>query len=797
MNNQSEIDKLLGILKKTGNAVHLKKMDMTWDLNNQLVNSIEMLNILLTKTSCLPLVPDFRDQRVKTTLNINDTQAETIQGFNKQLLYISGVVHKYIIENYVVLSVSKKMMDDTIDQLPQSDMSYLLNFLKNYENNNKMGGEQKGGQLPVGFLKSFLFIFILLLISSTSQMEENNLEIIDNEMYSKGLKLYSPEEFTNKILQLPVVSSGPINMNNMLVKYDDKVKQELETTYGQFVAIFRQMDNSTVKLQNFIKEFNTQSRNFSQGVERNCLDLMKKCKEKNVFKEWKNVDTLDETKEKINELNKKVEEQNEQNEGMVGKAFGATIGLVTLPFTGDYMTPVSYITGLGDDIYEKFKNTNDINKEKRKILSEQKSTAEEMKLSQFDQIEFEQKIYQFSKVYCSLGYNLQIVANDTSISIQGDNVPYLFMINLITTLDKNLNNQIDQLSITQNDENQKILQALVSLRERLSVLKSITESLDSVINITSKMKLLKLERYANEESLNDFESFFNNQLLELQKMLNDLNKQFPLRAQKLEEEAKIAEQKAELNALEADIEDFKANSSAILRQRSAERSARENTDWFKSIKTVAESWTDIGFDLSSFVGEKVGEVPLALIREVLKFLNKVLYELLINPSGIVIMFVGLFTITFMLGGIMGTIRIFKKGGQLCVTLMYGGICFVYKLVKTPFGYLWKLQGTLYIDNNNNNNNNISNNNNNNNNIPQITYDPNNMTDDQLASSAVNILGNLNNPNTKYGGRKRKTHKIKKNKTKIQKNKTKIQKNKTKIQKNKTKKNRKTKKYRYM
>lgn len=536
MNNQSEVDNILGILKKTGTATHLKEMDITWDLNNQLVNSIEMLNILLTKTSCLPLVPDFTDPNIMKTLNMNLQQAQTIQGFNKELLYISGIVQKYIIENYVILSVSKKMMDDTIDQLPQTDMSYLINFLNNYENQQLFGGGSESG-----FLKNLLFIFILLLISSNSEIEttidSKNLAIIDDtkNMYSKGLIMYSPEDFTDKLLQQPVVSSGPVNINNMLVKYDAKVQKELETTYGQFVSLFRKMDNSTAKLQNFLNDFNIQSRNFSQGVERNCLELMTKCKEKNVFKEWTNIDTLDETEQKINDLDKKLQEE---NEGMVGKAFGAAVGFAAFPFTGDYMTPVAYITGLGDDVYEMFKNSNNIIREKKKqILSEQETSADKMKLSPIEQIAFEHKIYQFSKVYCSLGYNLQIVANDTSISIQGDSVPYLFMINLIVTLDKNLDLQITQLTtLKPSEENHTTIQALISLKQRLYVLKAITESLDTIINITSKIQLVKLNKYADGASLNELEQYFNDQLAELRNMLNDLNKQFPLRAKKLEEE---------------------------------------------------------------------------------------------------------------------------------------------------------------------------------------------------------------------------------------------------------------------
>jgi hypothetical protein len=57
-------------------------------------------------------------------------------------------------------------------------------------------------------------------------------------------------------------------------------------------------------------------------------------------------------------------------------------------------------------------------------------------------------------------------------------------------------------------------------------------------------------------------------------------------------------------------------------------------------------------------------------------------------------------IQFAFGGVIGTIKIFKKGGEWFLAIIWGGIVFVYKLIKTPFGYIYKQIATIYVPNQN-------------------------------------------------------------------------------------------------
>jgi hypothetical protein len=61
---------------------------------------------------------------------------------------------------------------------------------------------------------------------------------------------------------------------------------------------------------------------------------------------------------------------------------------------------------------------------------------------------------------------------------------------------------------------------------------------------------------------------------------------------------------------------------------------------------------------------------------------------------------GLIVSTFWLGSAIGNIRIFKKTGEIFVTITYGSIMFVYKLIKTPFGLIYRKQDVIVLPINN-------------------------------------------------------------------------------------------------
>ena len=100
------------------------------------------------------------------------------------------------------------------------------------------------------------------------------------------------------------------------------------------------------------------------------------------------------------------------------------------------------------------------------------------------------------------------------------------------------------------------------------------------------------------------------------------------------------------------------------------------------------------------IADLAGEPVKVLFNSLLEFVTNILKQLILSPAGLVAILGGLLYIQFAFGGVIGTIKIFKKGGELFLAIIWGGIVFVYKLIKTPFGYIYKQIATIYVPNQN-------------------------------------------------------------------------------------------------
>jgi hypothetical protein len=762
--SMSDVDNVLEQLKKTQTAIHVENIDITWDINNQFVISLEMLEILLTKTSCLPLVPDFTAPDLVEKLGINNEQATIIQNLNSELIYIHGLLQKLILCEYVTSSIAKEMIDNTISSLPQTDISNLLEFIKNY-NDSKLDGIQTGGQAET-LVKFFIFLLFFTCISSTSDI---NFDLVDpmRKTYSTGIVNYSPDQFTDELFLKPRITSGPVKVSGIIAEYDKEVDKEVRSLYGkisQFLQLSQPARGLEV-LQEIATEFNKRSDNFSEQATKGCLELMVKCNDNKVFSQWTDIDSIDETQKKIQKLNEEVAEQvnniqTEMTQDVTALAMSTAAATVLDPTTS-LISVASYVSSLGVDLYRYLSVTNSLAEEKKKILEEQKTVIQQAEqtgpISILEKTDFESKIYEFSRAYCSLGYNLKVVVENDTIKVDGDKVPYISMINLITTLDGNLQLQITNLAASakkDEKETRLTIAALMSLQQRLSILKKITESISYFVNRSAKISLMTTNDYPDANSIEQVKTFFNQQITDLNALLTRLNATFPIREQKIEEniklledEKKLVEKAIDIKLLQEDIKDIKQNETAIITQRKTDRFIREGETVFNAAGTILQSWSDMGLNMTQGISDNLtkytlaftelaGAGPMALLDGILKFLNKVLFKLLVNPSFYAILMCGLLVLEFTIGGIKGKIRIFANATkQIFITIVTGPLVFVYKLIKTPFGYIWKQTATLKIDE-----------------APRILS--------QSEEEAIQGLLAL----SKKGGKTRKTHKKRKNRT---------------------------------
>jgi hypothetical protein len=735
MDNMDNMDnnfkKFVDSLKGNSTSTHLD-LDATWDIPNLLLNSNELLLIVLTKTTMIPFIEDYT--KINNDLDLTEEQASSIQESNEMLLTLHNLIQKYCIQQFVLGSIMKREMDNIILSCPEIEDVQSIDDLMNYIANFKEIQSQNGGlNITTSFLtligKLILFTFLITSLTKSEsdfitfkKISDNKNQLVLNgnnliQTFNPEIVDVSLEDFSQSLQEKSYIKTKrPTSVNNMMVKYDKDIEKQKTQVVNQFLSFFSTPQSGIELLNDIIDKFNSDSTVFSQGAEGICLELMDKANEKGVFSNFMDFDTQAETEQKIEDAEMAVKKQNsEAKEQTINNALAPVVASVaTFAFTGDYAEALNqaapYIASLGSSLYDSLINTKNIEEQKKEIIAKSQPTSTALTPSQ--KIELENKIYHFSKVYCSYGYNLQLQLdeNGSNIDVIGDKIEYNWILNVITLLENNIDFKIKKASIIV--DNTFELNALVSLKQRVQVLKAITNKLYHIVNFSMQAQISKLNNAPTAESLKNMELYFNNQLKDLLDMLESAKKEFPKREQELKQETILFESEKKLNEMDDALKLQKTEADIASQQRENERNQlisemkaqNVSASWIAT-KTIFQSYIDLAANATLFTGESAGDlvealgkaglkVPLGAVNSILDFINNVLWSLVTNPSGWLLLGSGLIVLTFWLGGIIGVIRIFKKSGEIFVTIIYGSIMFVYKLIKTPFGWIYRRQDVI-------------------------------------------------------------------------------------------------------
>jgi hypothetical protein len=784
-------------LTGNSNTTHLD-LDVTWDIPNLLLNSNELLLIMLTKLSIIPFIDDFT--KINSELGLSSEQAESIQESNVILLQLQKAVKQYCIQQFVLGSIMKSEMDKVILTAPEiQDVKSIDDLITYMENFN---GAQSGGSPDISLnMIAILIILTILSLPSFANIDigkdSSGMQLVLNknnliQPYNSQMVSISLEDFSQTISESPLIKSrSQTSVNKMVVKYDQKYESSKNQLITIFLSKFTTPQTGIQLLQSIIDKFNTESLGFSQGVENSCWDLMDKANDNSVFSHYMSFDSIDETIQKIEDIEESVKAHNSNiQEQFVGSSVGTVVSAVgTAIMTNDPIAALTaaapYIASLGSSLFDSLTNTKKITEETKKVLEVEKTNnAISTQLTTQQKIDLENNIYHFSKIYCSNGYNLQLDLQGTSIQVIGDKIDYNLLLNIIALLENNLDLKITNASL-EKDVNKVTINMLISLQQRLQVLKAITHKLYGIVNFSLQTHISRIERAATPDSLETLEIYFDKQITELKNMLTSLNKEFPKREQQLQEETSLfmaesfikkAEDELKLQQTEADAESQQRQNE--IAQRIAEMKAENVSAVWKATQTIAHSYIDLALNGTTFVGEGLGnftkvigdtafKIPLGVTKSFLEFINSVLWLLATNPSGWLVLGGGFVALSFWFGSMMGFITIFKKGSKLFVTIIYGGIMFVYELIKTPFGYIYRKKDVIAISKEASQ-------------PLQITNTAENIRvttpDEDTALSALLSMGKSSGGKTKKRKNRNTKNKTKKRKNRNTKNKTKKRKN---------------------
>jgi hypothetical protein len=355
----------------------------------------------------------------------------------------------------------------------------------------------------------------------------------------------SLEDFSQSLQEKSFIKTKrPTSVNNIIVKHDKEIEKQKMIVVNQFLSFFSTPTSGIEFLNNIIDKFNSDLIVFSQGAEGVCLELMDKANDNGVFNNFMDFNTQAETEQKIEDAKMAVKKQNsEEKEQIINNAIAPFAAFVsTAVTTGDITEAlthaVPYIASLGSSLYDSLTNTKNIEEQKKEIVSKSQHV-----LSPSQKIELENKIYHFSKVYCSYGYNLQLQLdeNGTNIDVIGDKIEYDWLLNVIALLENNIDFKIKNAS--KIVDNTVELDILVSLKQRVQVLKAIINKLYHIVNFSMQAQISKLNNAPTTDSLKNMELYFNNQLKDLLDMLESVKKKFPKREENLKQQAVLFESK--------------------------------------------------------------------------------------------------------------------------------------------------------------------------------------------------------------------------------------------------------------
>jgi hypothetical protein len=754
-------------------------VDMTWNLPNELIISNQLLLLTMAKISSIPILPNtdiiYND--------LNSSAVKEIQNLNEQLNTLQILAQKYCVQQFTLGSLTHQLFDDIITNAVEISNSKDINDFMNFVSVNKFNNIQSGGSIPFYTLINYLFLLILLLSTSGGNEITFDKSLVEKSQLTQFIEL-DKETFLEK----DVAKSKPINMELSLKVYDESKEKQKNTLIGKILSLIKQIPNANEKMEEYISNFNQRAMNFSDSCEKTCVELMIKSYENDIFKNWNNMDTIDETKRKIKELKDVVHKTNSQMiEGIPGKMTNVLTTAATSFMTGDFVAPTSILVDYGIDLWDQLKTIKQGNKEIKEVLKETEKKQLSSALTAEEKLYIHEGLFGEAKFYCSFSFNLQLQYQNNMLNVEGDKVDYMWMIKLIQSLQENIDFQNTSISanVNMDQKNKEITSKLLeSLHERFDILKTLIQSLSSIVSFGVYASLNKKIKYPTEETLDNISSYFDEQLRYLNELLDNLKKQFPKQEQLIQQRREIVEEQFRLQKMENELTNFTNNAINLQKQFEANQIVTNLMETAKAFVTTYSGYIDFGVKTMDFASQSVEKLassstefimsgPLGIVKGLGSSFSDLLVHLLTTPGGLTLAGTGMLVLFVFFKGPIFT---FIHGGKKFIYFVYNGVVFVFQVIGTSFGYALKSISTFVIQKD------------------STIY----TEEGELVEDIENYKkflsgkeeGELYNPQTRYTGGTRRKRKTKKNKRNMKKKTHRNKKYKLKL--TKRKKNNKTK-----
>lgn len=250
----------------------------------------------------------------------------------------------------------------------------------------------------------------------------------------------------------------------------------------------------------------------------------------------------------------------------------------------------------------------------------------------------QQQTFNQAKYFCAYGYHLQVSFNDTTktLEIIGNKDYYFWMADQLNELIEH----IDSISPASD--------YLLSLQQRLIILKKLTEKYSDAVLYTTYTKLEKIVYVPSLHTLDNLKVYLESELQEIARLVEQLNQVFPLKIEQLEYDQAISLANAAINSFMQDIAEEDTDVTQRLHQREAERRSIEIIGNWNATQTLWTAWKDVTAQSVGFVLRSVGHVSSTvitgianglLIKPVFDVLYAILRCIVSHPVGCVLLLV--------------------------------------------------------------------------------------------------------------------------------------------------------------
>jgi hypothetical protein len=686
-NNTMDIMKVADFLRelKTNpeNVTNLPDRGQDY-FNNNITDTLSMMFLSLTKISYLPFMKS------------NELPNKQLIELNTELIDVQNMLLTYWQQEFVILQMTKKIIDDEINSVIKNvdcDLNDLKNVdLKNVECiTNKLIEETKqtGGTLSPNLIKVILFLYFLVIISSNTFINDTESNITSNNITSNNI-------ISNNIISK--VESNPQDSTSDIVIFNPKTTQiNVNNIINQDKNFYVQLTNilnivaggKSLDLPEIIAEFNNKMLEISKDVETNCLELVNTAKNKNVFKNWKELKDIQATVDNLESIEGMLNANDRYNKKEFvenTKSFVASV--VAAPVTQDVVSPLKYFMSAVGNMQDLLLNTkpNDVS-----VISDSVADNSLADNSLANNFLKEKNLIYGSQVYCLSGFKMSLTIVGSDINLEGSSISYQQILTFINELNVNLNEQMNQPNI---DESTRAI--FESLKQRLNILEAITEYLNLFISHSGINDIRHMNKIANSKNRNNLNNYLNKFTAEFETLSEKFKLMYPKNKDNIDQlKTYLKEETEHLN----DEKMIYNENQQLLNEKDAQtqKQSQDKTRRFvKKINSVLNNSKELvlsgitgvlGFGMGigtgtlNYVVEQSIEEGVYLQYAILGFLMKspLFWTTLVT--------IGL-AISIKIAGLEGTLRGLSNGGKSIIMITSGPFIFIYELIQTPFGYKW-------------------------------------------------------------------------------------------------------------